>query len=1043
MLKKSTFREIKSSLGRYVAILAIVALGVGFFSGLKVTREAMVTTAGEYIQEKNLFDYRLISTLGFEDKDVQSFTKTEGVKYAEGSVSKDVLFNVGKEENHVLMVHSMTENVNKVQLSSGRLPEKDNEFAGDARYFSSKDLGKTIYLSPDNEKETRDMFKNREFVLTGIIESPYYLNFERGSSSLGNGTVAGYIYILPEALDIDYYTEVFLSMTEEEPLYSDEYKSMIDNAEETIEKDTTAIALNRYNRIVSDAREELDEGKEEYKKNYNKYLREKKKTEKKLEDSLEELNRGQDELDKNRDALDQGEKELKDGLNTLNSNQKKLDNSQKELDRNRTELNQGQEQLDLARQDYLAKVKEFESVQNFLPPEQAAAMEQQLNAAGQVLNEKQAALDEGFLRIEQGQKEINQGREQISRGRKEIEESKKDLAEGRKKLAEGEKDLKEGRKEYKEGKEKANKEFAKAEKKLDDAEKDLRQAEKDIDDIEKPDTFVLDRDTNTGYVCFESDVDIVDGIAKVFPVFFFLVAALVCMTTMTRMVDEQRTQIGVLKALGYSNMSIMAKYLFYSGSAALIGCIAGFLGGCYIFPKVIWAAYHIMYDFTSDIIYVLNPVLAIVSLAGALLCSVGATVLSCIHEFREVPAELIRPKAPKEGKRILLERIGFIWNRISFLYKVSFRNIFRYKKRFFMMVLGISGCTALLLTGFGLQDSIKNIVDYQYDEIQVFDYSINFSDSVSKKEQNRFAEENKDHIEDVLFFHQSAADLLASGKEKSVSLVASDADDRYFKQFVDLHSKNGKAISYPDKGSAVICRKLAEDFDLAAGDKIRLRDSNMKEMEVTVSGICQNYVGNYIYLSEETFEEGFNKKAEIKSAFVNTVSDDSDEIYSSSGKILKEDNVVAVSVNNDFRTRVANMMKSLDYIIILVIFAAGALAFIVLYNLTNINITERIREIATIKVLGFYPKETSAYVFRENFFLTAISAVAGLFLGRLLHAFVMTQIRIDTIYFDIIVLPKSYVFAVLLTFGFAIIVNLVMYYKLEKINMTESLKSIE
>lgn len=1015
MLKRSTFREIKSSIGRYVAILAIVALGVGFFSGLKVTREAMVTTADKYIEEKNLFDYRLISSLGFEEQDVESFRDIEGIRYAEGSVSKDALFDIGKDSNVVLMVHSSTENVNKVQLSSGKLPEKKNEFAGDARFFTSEDIGKTIKLSSDNEKDTMDFFTTEEFVLTGVIESPYYLNFERGSSSLGNGTLAGYIYVTPQALDTDYYTEVFLSMNERSEIYSDEYKNMISSAEDRIEEETTRIANNRYNRIVKEAQDELDEGKAEYEENYNKYISEKNKAKNRLSDSKQELEDGEAELDRNREKLDSSEQELID-------NEAELDRSEKELDN-------GQNQLNQAFDDYRKQLAEFEASKAFLPPEQAAQIEAQLNGAKQVLDEKQQT--------------INQGYEKINSGRTAISEGKSEIASGRKKLENAEKEIENGWKEYKKGKKEAEEEFNDAEKELKDAEKELEDAQKDIDDIEKPDTFVLDRDTNTGYVCFESDSNIVDGIAKVFPVFFFLVAALVCMTTMTRMVDEQRTQIGVLKALGYSNGTIMAKYLFYSGSAALIGCIAGFLGGCYIFPKVIWAAYHIMYDFSSEITYVLNPQLAIISLIGALLCSMGATLLSCINEFREVPAELIRPKAPKEGKRILLERIPFIWKRISFLYKVSFRNIFRYKKRFFMMVLGISGCTALLLTGFGIQDSIKNIVDYQYDEIQVYDYSINFSDALSEKDQEKFTEKNESHIKDMLFLHQSSADLLTKGQEKSVNIIATDEDNETFSSFVDLHNKKGNAVPYPGKNQAVICQKLSEDFNINQGDTITLRDSDMKEIKLQVSGICQNYVGNYVYMASGTYENGFGKDAEIKSAFVHTKSSENEDIYESSGKVLKEDNVVAVSVNNDFRTRVANMMKSLDYVIILVIFAAGALAFIVLYNLTNINITERIREIATIKVLGFYPKETSAYVFRENFFLTAISAVAGLFLGRLLHAFVMTQIRIDTIYFDIIVLPKSYLFAVLLTFGFAVIVNLVMYYKLEKINMTESLKSIE
>ena len=1043
MLKKSTLREIRSSLGRYIAILAIVALGVGFFSGLKVTREAMVTTANEYIEKNHLFDYRLISTLGFEDQDVKAFRNLDGVQYAEGSVSQDALFDTGKESNHVLMIHSITDNLNKVRLSEGKLPEKKNEFVGDARYFTKKDIGKTITLSADNKKETKDMFKVKDFVLTGIIESPYYLNFERGSSSLGNGTVSGYIYVLPEVLDIDYCTEVFLRLDKRAEMYSDEYKDIISSSEDNIEKETTRIANQRFHRIVKDAQDELDEGKAEYRKNYNDYMREKKNTEKKLKNSKNDLDKAEKELEQNQKKLNSKEKELNRGEKKLDTNAAQLKAKENELNLNENQLIQRQSELEQGKAEYNNSLEQFQNSKPYLSPEQIAETEAKLNATKAVLDEKQNTITSGFAGIENGRREISNAKEKISSGYHEIEHGRKAIREGREKIKDGKKDLRDGRRKYEKGKTKAEKKFREAEAELKEAKADLKDAQKEIDDMEEPDTFTLDRDTNTGYVCFENDSNIVDGIAKVFPVFFFLVAALVCMTTMTRMVDEQRTQIGVLKALGYSNGAIMSKYLFYSGSAALVGCIIGFLGGCYIFPKVIWAAYHIMYDFSSDIEYVLNPVLAVISLAGALLCSMGATFLSCFNEFREVPAELIRPKAPKKGKRILLERIPFIWKRISFLYKVSFRNIFRYKKRFFMMVLGISGCTALLVTGFGLQDSIKNIVNYQYDEIQVYDYSVNFNDPLSEKAQDKFKIKNEDHIKDVLFLHQSAADLLTSGHEKSVSLFATDDNNGHFRKFVNLHRKDGSPITCPEKDEAVICKKLADEYKIGIGDTITLRNDDMKELKVKVKDVFQNYVGNDVYISSDTFKEGYGHLPEIKSAFINTISDKNDQIYASSGKILNEDNVVAVSVNNDIRNRVANMMKSLDYVIILVILAAGALAFIVLYNLTNINITERVREIATIKVLGFYPKETSAYVFRENFFLTAISAVVGLFLGKLLHAFVMTQIKIDTIFFDIIILPKSYVFAVLLTFGFAVIVNLVMYYKLEKINMTESLKSIE
>ena len=1016
MLKKSTFREIRSSIGRYIAILAIVALGVGFFSGLKVTKEAMVSTADQYLKDQNFFDYRLISTLGFEDQDIDELEKIEDVSFIEGSVTTDALFDIGKDKNIVLTVHSLTENINKVKLQHGRLPEKENEFAGDGRYFNESDIGTTITISESNSSDTLDMFKEKELTLTGIITSPCYMNFERGSSSLGNGTIAGFIYTPASNFDTDYYTEVFLKLDAPGEMYSSEYKDYIKGIEDKIESETDRIALARYDRIVSDAEKELNDaksklsdgekeysdGKKEYDTNYNKYINEKADAENRLADTWV----------------------------TLNDAGHELDSKEAELIENEKALNDGQAKLNEGKAKYQKELADFNVVKPMLPPEKAAAAEAVLNQTSEALTAEQAKLDAGFAAVEQGKRDISSARADIAAGWQEYHNGKADAEEG---FSSADRKLSD-----------AKAELGDAEKELNDAKSEIADGEKDIKEIKKPDSFTLDRNTNTGYVCFESDSDIVNGISKVFPIFFFMVAALVCMTTMTRMVDEQRTQIGVLKALGYSDGAIMGKYLFYSGSAALIGCISGFLAGCYIFPAVIWQAYHIMYDFSSDIQYILNPTLAIVSLIGALLCSMGATIFSCVHEFREVPAELIRPKAPKEGKRILLERITFIWKRISFLYKVSFRNIFRYKKRFFMMVLGISGCTALLVTGFGLQDSIQNIVEYQYDEIQLYDYSINFKDPLTEEDVLAFEEENKDHIKDAIFVHQSAADLVTGDKTKSLSLIAANKSDAaHFNDFVNLHKTDGSEIPYPEKGEVVICQKLSEDYSISQGDIITLKNSDMKEMKVKVSAVCQNYVSNFAFVNTDTYHDGFGQAAEIKNAFVNTVSHEAADVYASSGKVLKDDNVVAASVSIDFRNRIENMMQSMDYIVILVIVAAGALAFIVLYNLTNINITERIREIATIKVLGFYPKETSAYVFRENFFLTAISAIVGIFLGKLLHGFVMSQISIDTIFFDIIILPKSYVFAVILTFVFAIIVNFAMYFKLEKINMTESLKSIE
>lgn len=998
MLKKSTFREIKSSLGRYLAILAIVALGVGFFSGLKVTRPAMITTADDYLSKSSFFDYQVMNTLGFEEEDVTAMASLSDVKNAEGSVSCDVLYHTDEEKtDRVLKLHTLPSKVNTLSLKSGRMPKAANECVVDYNLFEKDPIGSVIHISEDNEKDTLDMLSRDTYTIVGTCVSPIYLNFERGSTALGNGSVSGFAYVGDGGFDTDYYTEIYLSLSESYPIYSDEYKDLIDRTEDAVQAQAESQADRRYRDIVAEARKELAKGQKKYDENYEKYQKEKADAEAELADTYRKLTEGRAEIAKNKENLDKQEKLLKE---------------------NKTKVKQGLAEVAKNR-------AEFEAGKPYMPPEQAAQTEAQLSKT-----EKE--LQKNLKEIQSGLSQIKEGRNQLIKSEKEIED---------------------GFAAYYDGKAEAEKEFAEAEAEFKDARKELTEAEAEIADIETPDTYVLDRSTNIGYACFESDSGIIDGIAKIFPIFFFLVAALVCMTTMTRMIDEQRTQIGVLKALGYSNGAVIGKYMFYSGSAALIGCIIGFFACCYIFPIIIWNAYGMMYDFSGDLAYIVDLPLAACALVVSLLCSMGATLFSCYTEFREVPAQLIRPKAPKDGKRILLERIPFLWNRLGFLYKVSFRNIFRYKKRFFMMVLGISGCTALLLTGLGVSDSVRNFADYQYNEIQVYDYSITFNKEMTESRQSRFADRNATSIEEMIYIHQSSADLVAGDTVKSVNLVA--ADDKNFDNFIKLHDSHGNSIAYPKGKEAVICKKLADSYDLAPGSDFTLRNSDGKEARLTVSAICENYVQNYIYIAPEAVEEDWGAKPEIKTALVYAASaaasgnespsgsSETAYIYSSSANILNDSYVAAVSVNHDFRVRVESMMESLDYVILLVIVSAGALAFIVLYNLTNINITERIREIATIKVLGFYPGETSAYVFRENFFLTGISALVGLVLGKLLHAFVMSQIQVDLISFDVRIAPISYVLAVILTFVFAAVVSLAMYYKLEKISMTESLKSIE
>ncbi len=848
MMRRTTFREIKNTFGRFAAIMAIIALGVGFFSGLKMTKPDMVNTISDFLDKENFYDLHLLSTMGFTDDDVDAFAKEKDVQYAEGGYSLDVLYKNEGENDRVLKTISVPKNVNKLRLVDGHLPENADECVIDAKMGDVK-IGDTIDVSDENTDSTKDMMKMKTFTVVGTVNSPLYINFERGTTTLGNGRIAGFVYVSPDAIDSECYTDVYVAFDRKFDLYADEYDDFMDDKKDEWDSICGDRVLDRYKDIL--------------------------------------------------------------------------------------------------------------------------------------------------------------------------------MAKGM----------------------------------TEDMVKDITLA-----DADGVNYYILGRETNIGYVCFESDSDIVNGVAKVFPVFFILVAVLVCMTTMNRMVEEQRSMIGMLKALGYGEAAIMGKYMIYSGTAAVVGCVGGYLIGTYVFPEVIWYAYHLMYV-KMPLERVTDWTLVLIVLAASLLCTVGTTWFSCRYELSETAAGLMRPKAPKPGKRVFLERIPFIWKRLKFLKKVSVRNIFRYKKRFFMMIIGISGCTALLLTGFGINDSISGFADNQYEEIQVGDGVITLSTPMSSDdvdaqgdaaEQDGSAESTQDgkagnsarSLKDRLnddtscydFVSESSWDLVQDDGIKSVNMVIMEKPedvDKYMK-FAD---KSGVKIDYPEKGEAVINNALADLYDLKVGDDITVRNSDMEEIKVTISGIFRNHVYNYVYISPATYEKQMGEAPEYKSVYFNLK--EGADAHEISADLMEDSNAVSVTMNKDMKDRISKMMKSLNYIVIVVILSAGALAFIVLYNLTNINITERIREIATIKVLGFFKNETSAYVFRENRVLTAFGIIVGLGLGILLHGFVIGQIRVDMVSFDTYIAPASYVYSIILTFVFNFLVNRIMSVRLDRINMAESLKSVE
>ena len=1063
MMKRNTFREIKKSFGRYFAILAIIALGVAFFSGLKITQSVMVHSADVYLKDLQFYDYRLVSTLGFTEENVEALAEKEDVRAAEGAISAEVLYKDAGENERVIKMHSITEKVNKLKLVAGEMPQSADECVVDSALFSEDAIGSKLVLSENNTTDDLDKFAYKEYTITGLVQSPCYIQFERGNTSIGNGRISGFAYILKDGFAVDYDTEIYIKFDEDYDIYSDEYDSYMEAKEADWETYTKEQADIRYEEIVKDAQDELDEKKEELEEKRAEAEAELESAKQQLTDGETEISDGKNQIASAKTELSAKASELQSGKDALSSKAAELESASQQISGQESALAAKKAEYEQGLNAYLAAKQQVTDQRNSLETAKAQLMENtpgydemlaqieagltEVAGAEAELNAKNAELEAAAGQLSSAESQLAAAKQQIEDGKNALAAAKAELTDGENQLAaakeqieEKEDQLEAAETELADGLLQYQENQSEFDEQMQDADDQIADAQSKIDEIEKPESYVLDRNTNVGYVCLKNDSGVVKGIANVFPVFFFLVAALICMTTMNRMVEEQRTQIGVLKALGFSEGKIMGKYLFYSGSAAISGTLIGYVLGIHFFPLVIITAYGIVYKM-GGIYYVSDPPLALVSLTVAVLCSVGTTWLSCHKELKEVAADLMRPKAPKAGKRVFLEHVPFIWKRLKFLQKVSVRNIVRYKKRFFMMVIGISGCTALLVMGFGVRDSVVAVADQQYEEIQLYDIGVTLKDGKMPGEADLKSLDSVLEKENAagMYAMEKTIDLVTDKGTKSIHMVAVENPDEVG-DFISLHTKKQEPIAYPKEGEAVLSKKVAETYAVKKGDTILLRDSDNNEMHLKVTGICENHIYNYVYIAPESYEKQIGDVV-FKNVYVRLP--DASDIHEVSAALMKADGVTAVTVNSDMLSRISQMMSCMNYIVIIIIICAGALAFIVLYNLNNINITERVREIATIKVLGFYPKETASYVFRENMVLTAIGCGLGLILGKWFHRFVMGEIQIDMVSFNVQINAVSYLFSVLLTMGFAWIVNCMMTGKLERINMAESLKSID
>lgn len=1167
MKKQSFFKDLKRSIltskARFLSIMAMIALGVGFFAGINATEPDMVLSADQYYKDQNLANYRIMSPLGFMTEDMEKIRSLPEIDLIMESYTKDV-FIKDKDSSYIAKLYSYDSKdqeegtyLNQPRIEEGRLPEKSGEIALEVkvRDLPKIKIGDTITLSLPNGDALEDSFKKETYEVTGFITLPYYISFERGQTNIGDGAIDYYGVISKEDFALDEITDLFIKTKDSDELMA--YSEAYDVYHGPMEDDFNEFGEFAMERETKALREELQEGKDELFAEKTKAEKEIADAEQELLDGEKKLNDGEKELEDNivkftqefkesrqeikegKEALDKGKadyftgystwlegyNEYQDGMTKLNASKAELDGAKNQLDQGERELaaakiqlDQAKEQItllenvlvglkdiqaglpegsDLTQEEYLQLIEDIKRLSpeigriieenipftdpNFVSSIRTALnegtkeLERTLDAAkvsyqdglmeyekGQgLLKENRAKYEAGFIEYQKGEKVLLDAKKDIDAGKAKLDAANQELLENEKKLLDGEKALDEGEAEFattveetrvelaeakielRDGKETFRKEKINAEKEIAEAEEEIKDAERLIKEL-PGNWFISPRDAFPGYATLGDDAQRIGSVAKIFPLFFFLVAALVCLTTMTRMVEEERVQIGTLKALGYKTSVISSKYLIYALSASFLGSVIGFLAGFQIFPRAIITVYGAMYETP----YVLAPFhwgLALISTAIAVVTTVSASLFATMSELRETPAILMQPKAPKPGKRIFLERIKPLWKRLSFSYKVTFRNIFRYKKRFLMTVIGISGCTALLVTGFGISDSVNAIMNEQFEEIFIYDGMVVLNEDREPGEGDleKILGDNPD-VKSFMSAHNESITLTKSGssREYEVSLIIPE-EVKKFSNFYDLHKRVGnEEIPLTDEG-AVITEKVAQLLKVNIGDTLSYQDTDNRRYEFQVAGITENYLAHYIYMTEDYFDQVTLRKPNLNAGLFTLNDPETTDESIFIEDLMDNKGVVGAILVSTIQEEFGKSLESLDYVVYILILAAGALAFVVLYNLTNINITERIREIATIKVLGFRDKEVSAYVYRENIFLTMMGTLAGLGLGVILHGFVMNTMEIDSMMFGKIISLTSYLYSIVLTMAFAVIVNLFMHFRLRKVDMAGSLKSVE
>ncbi len=1055
-LRKDLWIEIRKSKNRFVSIFLIVALGVAFFSGVRAAQPDMRMTGDAYFDKYKLMDLRVVSTLGFSEENIEAIRNVEGVKTAEPSYMADVLHDTDSSQL-VLQFLADADEMNMTSVIEGRMPQKEDECLIDESVAKETgyQVGDTIQVHADNDEDILDTLVTDTFTITGIGANPLYISFERGSTTVGSGQISGFVIVPEESFSQESYTQVMIQVEGAEELesHTDEYNQLVEQVKNRLEEIEGAECQKRYDTLMQEIQEQLEDAQNELEEGEKEAAEQLEQARQELDDGYAELENGRSELESRKAQITEAENEIAENEQKLNEAKEQLEVGKQQLEAARTQVSGGEAALAVAQAQVNSSEVDLKMLQSIYPSqllpdtELAKQLEEanaQLESGKQQLAAAQAQIDAGKAQIaayeqqiSSGTQEIEDGERQLAEAKQQVEEAKPQIEEAEKQLEEAEQELESGEQEYADAK-------AETEQKLEDARSQIAEGEEQLSEMEVPTWYVTDRNDLPGYEEFGSNADRVGAIGKVFPVIFFLVAALVSLTTMTRMVEEQRVQIGTLKALGYSKTSIASKYMIYAFLATIGGSVTGVLLGEKIFPWVIIYAYKIIYPNmdTMEIPYRLDYGMMAVGLA--LLCTLAATILSCYKELAAHPAELMRPAAPKQGKRVLLERIGFLWKHLSFTQKSTCRNLFRYKKRFFMTIFGIGSCMALLIVGFGLRDSIVHIADIQYSQIQRYDGMLQIHDDASEEEMEQLYEylDDNSEVDQYVNVSMKTLDAHANGETRSPYVVVPQSVED-LKDFIVFQDRKTKEVYEFDENSVIVTEQLAEHLNVKAGDEIQLTTTDGREVSLTVTHVVENYMMHYVYVSPQVYEEAFGEKPEYSMLLIRLTDEGKEEEESIGQDILKFPAAFAINYVSENKAQIESMLGSLNIVIVVLILSAGLLAFVVLYNLNNININERRRELATLKVLGFFDPEVAAYVYRENIFLTIIGAFLGVALGALLHRFVIVTVEVDQVMFGRTVSVLSYLISGGLTCLFSAIVNYAMYFKLKSIDMVESLKSIE